>query len=1241
MKMATIHTTVLTFWGLYRFPGRSLGWVLLAFFLLGFGGKAEAARTINSVTLNGASSVTVAPGASITAAIRVTTDALGGTNPTRWRSTGWLISTTAPGTVTCQNHGNFDTAGTNSTSFSVVAPTTPGTYNAYFIAYNNDTCNSGASATTVMANAVIVVVPLYINSATLNGASSVTVNTNQSITAVVTATTNASLASFQWRSTGWRIATSAPGAVTCVDHADYVVGGTFSETFTITAPSLSGVYNAYFIAYNDNTCGTGASATQTLAGGVNILSFIEFNATGGTTATNGLHFYIEDTTKIQAKRLNNTGQVYEPGSVPPSSNLDNGIFVRANGLVYGPSHGVGGGFTPSGGMYNAYGITAASPANPSSPGVQQTASGSFGITAGPQASILWKYTTPLDFITAEVSFTIPAGYPVSVANPVRYYHVFDTFLGGSDNGCGVSFLDAGKRVIGTYPPASGTTCPSNTAIPAGVSVVESFRERSGQIFTNYCASGWASFYDGSAPTCSVIQATSMSNTVSATYQDTGIGIQFDFTATGTYTFSYDFVVGSPSVPAYDHLEIRHDGVGTLCPENVTVLACISSEVPCLPLNIVNTGTLTGSVTTTPAVPAVTKTPATFSIGSSASTQSVALQSTVAGSVVLGTSGLSTVPLNGTKCWNTATNAQSCAMVFAATPCVAGYECLETGATYNNLTVPSSARNPLYMELTGTNFKFDVVALQSNGAVATTYTAANLTVELFDDSASPEPLCSAYASPIASQPLTFALADAGRKTLSSNFNLPNAYAKVRCRVTDTAVYGCSSDDFAVRPQQLTVTAPVLSNTALTGNPKAIAGSAFTLNAAAGVVAGYTGTPVLDVTKVQDHADANIAVGTLSGTFAAATGVAASGATFKYLDVGNLKLLADAVVDSGFTAVDQTTDCDAGSTSNVVSGGKYGCNIGSAASATLGRWVPSHYSFAGVLSPACTAGGQTYMDQAALGVALTLTAHASTGSPAAATDPVVSRYTAGGIPSYTNLAPVTITGDNSGVAVAVTRLSSPAFPVMSSTALWSAGLFQINNNYAFAKLSTPDGPYDLFKLKAALTDTDGGLLLLAANAETNTTKVRYGRVRLINAYGSDLLDLPMTMRSEYWVSGGWALNTADTCTDATLAFAAVGTPDITSRTCVWDTGTAPGNSGKACTTPIAVAARQYKETGVAGFAGDFNVWLKAPGATYRGSIDVTATVPLWLRYNWIGTVANPTARATFGSYKSPLIYRRENY
>ena len=979
-----------------------------------------------------------------------------------------------------------------------------------------------------------------------------------------------------------------------------------------------------------------------------IAAVIEFNNSGGTSATNGLRIYLEDTTKIQVRRLNNTGQVYLPTAVPPNNNLDNGIFIRANGLVYGPSHTVGGGYAPSGGMFNTFSITPASPVNPTTAGVQQTATGTFGITSGPQVSVLWKYTNPLDFLTAEVTFTIPAGYPVSAANPVRFYHVFDTYLGGSDNGCGVSFLSGGKRVIGTYPPASGTTCPSSTAIPAGVTVVESFRERSGVTFSRYCASGWASFFDTSTPNCSVRQAAVMSNTVTPTFQDTGIGVEFDFTASGTYSFSYDFVVGSPNVPPYDHLELQHDGSGTLCPDNVTVLACTSSTVPCPAASIVSTGTLTGSVTTSPGLPVITKTPATFAVGSGSPTQLVALQSAASGVVILGSSGLSTVPLNGTKCWNTATSSQSCTFTVVATPCVSGYECMETGVAYNNLQTTPTARNPLYTELSGTDFRFDVVALQSNGAQATSYTAAaNVTVELFDNSASPEPICSAYSSPLASQAVTFAAGDLGRKTLSASFNLANAHSKVRCRVRDTnitpAVNGCSSDDFAVRPQQFSISAPVLNNALLTGAPSAVAGTAFTLDANAGVASGYTGTPVLNTSLVQDHVNVTIAAGTLSGSFSGGTGPKASGSAFRYLDVGNLKFLAGALVDANFTAEDPPDtgsggDCIAGSSANVQVGGKYGCNIGSAASPTLGRWVPSHYSFAGTLTSACVAGGLSFMDQDAMGVLLTLKAHATTGAAAAATDPVVSRYTTG----YTNLAPVTITGDNGGAAVAVTRLGSPAFPAMPNTALWTAGQFTINDTFAFAKLAAPDGPFEAFRLRAALTDPDGALLLAAAAAQTNTTRVRNGRVRLANAYGSELLDLPVLMRSEFWNAGGWVLNAADVCTDATLAFSAVATPDITAQTCVWDTGTAPGNSGKACTAPIVVAARQYREVGVAGFAGDFNLWLRAPGAGNRGSIDVTATVPAWLRFNWTTAAAtNPTARATFGSYRNPLIYRRENY
>ena len=1146
------------------------------------------------------------------------------------------------------------------------------------------TGNTTATIATAGVNAFLTLAlkpaPLVVTSATLNGAASVTVLNGSTITAVV----NASVATgSQWRSTGWRISGTAPGAITCIDHTNYGVAGNFTETFTITAPSTVGTYNAYFIAYTDDACGANPSSALVLTGGVVTQSFVEFNSTGGNTATDGLHFYIEDTTKVQVRRANNTGQVYAPGSVPPSTSLDNGIFLRANGQVYGPSHAVGGAFAPGGGMYSTYSITPASPANPSSSGVQQTATGTFGITAGPQVSVQWKYTTPLDFITADVTIIIPPAYAVSAANPVRYYHVYDTFLGGFDSGCGLSFIDSttGKRLIGTYPPVlANNACSPTTSIPAGASIVESFRERSGLSFSNYCVAGWNSFFFNGTPACSVLQAAAMDNTVVSTYQDTGIGVEFDFTAPGTYTFSYDFVIGSPSVPPYDHLEIQHDGAGTLCPEYITVLACTSSTVPCPAANIVTSGTLTGSITTSPAAPAVTKSD-TISIGASPSIQTIALTAAAAGTVTLGSTGLTSggvasVPLNGTKCWNTATSTQSCALTFVATPCVNAYECLETGVTYNNRTTTPAARNPLYTKLSGTNFKFDVVALQSGGAQATSYTAAaNVTVELFDDTASPAPACSAYTGPVASQAISFVSADSGRKTLSTNINLPNAYAKLRCRVTDTnlspTISGCSSDTFAVRPAAFLLA----QNT-----PNLNAGATFTVQASAvqsnlsSITAAYTATPTLNVGQFTGT-PAFTSTAFLPQVLPAATAGVSSG-TFTYDEVGNITLPATSpstygVSDSTFTATDTASgadDCAAGSASNTPdASGKYGCLIGQSAALTVGRFYPDHFDFTPVFAAGCAAGGFTYMDQPmALGYTVTAKSLAR-ASPNPPGNTALKLYTGGKL----NIAAL-----NAGTDLVGRLLPAVVNPL---TPTWTNGVASAAaSNYTFTRPVTPGadatwGPFDALNLGVAVDDADGRGYAAAVTSFTattpatcalssasecrkyaslaaGTTRMRYGRVQLQNAYGSEYLPLPLSIAIQFW-NGNWISNTLDACTT------------IAASQFAWDflpAGTAgrPNNLG-ACESALQVN----------GTAPNYTLRLSAPGAgnsgwsgirlnlgaTASGNQCTTAAVGTgpaattvgapWLRFNW--TVAgpagpvDPSGRATFGVYRSPLIYRRENY
>lgn len=989
---------------------------------------------------------------------------------------------------------------------------------------------------------------------------------------------------------------------------------------------------------------------------------IEFNNTGGSTATDGLHFYIDDTTHIQVRRLDNTGQVYAPGELPPSLSLDNGVFLRANGNVYGPAHEVIP-FSPAGGMYNTFSITAATPANPSSSGVQQTATGSFGITAGPQVSVVWKYTTPLDFLTAEVTLTIPAGYAVSAANPVRYYHVFDTFLGGSDTGCGVKFTDSnGKQVMGTYSSPDGTTCPSSTSLPAGVSITESFRERSGLPFSSYCAVLWVDFYENGGANCSVLQTAPMSNTIVTAHDDTGIGIEYDFSAAGTYTFSYDFVVGSGVVPPYDHLEIQHDGTTTLCPDNVTVLACTSSTIPCPPLSRVNTGTLTGSITTSPAAPAITKAPTTFSLGSAGSTALVALQGAAPGGIyTLGTSGLSSVPLNGTKCWNTATNTASCFFIVTNTPCVSNFECMETSATYNNRVTTPAARNPLYTKLPGTDFKFDVVALQSSGAIASGYTATqNVTVELFDDSVVPQPLCSAYSSPVASQAITFAAADAGRKTVANNFNLAKAYRKLRCRVTDTnltpTVYGCSSDDFTVRPQSFTIVTSTnasadLAGTSVSATPAIKAGATFSLTANTGTV-GYDGMPKINAANLEwlgapVGGRPSPGTGTLQGAFSiaatSASGNGATGSAFTYDEAGYFRFKALGVYDDTFTTYSSdlvNNDCIQNSTSNTLVGGKYGCNFGNTAVTNhFGRFIPDHFKHtvlpivnrtdpAAAPLPALVCNPVsifTYMGEP-LTAHFTLTAENATGTTTQNYSGNFAKFNLGA-PNNFNLR----ARNSAGLAEFTGRLTP-----IASTGTWGSGIAPDTTlQFSFNRLASGalDGPFGV-DFGIAPVDSPDGVQIAPYNMDFDApagandhssvgqATLRYGRLMLSNAYGSELQRLPVPFIAQYFNGAAFIKNVDDNCTQVTVPSG----PTALQKN--------PAGMASSATMNGMLSTGTF-------LAGDGKLVLSA--SNLKGFIDIMPTVKDWLKFPWKGGAASaPSSRATFGTYKTgPVIFMRELY
>lgn len=162
--------------------------------------------------------------------------------------------------------------------------------------------------------------------------------------------------------------------------------------------------------------------------------------------------------------------------------------------------------------------------------------------------------------------------------------------------------------------------------------------------------------------------------------------------------------------------------------------------------------------------------------------------------------------------------------------------------------------------------------------------------------------------------------------------------------------------------------------------------------------------------------------------------------------------------------------------------------------------------------------------------------------------------------------------------------------------------------------------------------------------NGATMRYGRARVLNAYGSELVDLALPLRAEYYVDAatGFITNTDDACSGSVTLSLGAFTENLTAgETCVHDSGS-PGASGEGCAAPGPLAL-QFREPPL---GGDFNLNLRAPGAGNDGSTTATADVPAWLEFDWnagVPGLEDPSGTAVFGIYSGAdrRIYIREVY
>lgn len=122
----------------------------------------------------------------------------------------------------------------------------------------------------VLALPVAAWAAIAINSATVNGTSTVVVVPSSAITIDLSVTTSGSGTADDWSSTRWAIAASAPAAaaMACDSSPAYSGDNTYTNPFSVTVPASAGTYNLYLIAYNTNDCSSGSSTLFTLPGAV-------------------------------------------------------------------------------------------------------------------------------------------------------------------------------------------------------------------------------------------------------------------------------------------------------------------------------------------------------------------------------------------------------------------------------------------------------------------------------------------------------------------------------------------------------------------------------------------------------------------------------------------------------------------------------------------------------------------------------------------------------------------------------------------------------------------------------------------------------------------------------------------------------------------------------------------------------------------------------------------------------------
>jgi MSHA biogenesis protein MshQ len=601
---------------------------------------------------------------------------------------------------------------------------------------------------------------------------------------------------------------------------------------------------------------------------------------------------------------------------------------------------------------------------------------------------------------------------------------------------------------------------------------------------------------------------------------------------------------------------------------------------------------------------------------------------------------------------------------AAVATAGGFNAYETSTAVGAIT------GVIKTKIAGSTISLDMIALNTaKNAIATTFTGT-VRVEVLNASnntGAPDANgCRPTWSVIQTLSPDPTFTD-GRDAIS--FTQANSYPDVRLRITYPAgaptVTGCSNDNFAIRPDSLASFAVTDNDWQTAGLGRTLDDATFILpppggagkvhkagrplsvratarNAAAATTGNYVGAPTATLSTCGSAAcTATQGALTLTTTFVAGQ---LSSDTASYDNVGSFALQ---LVDSTFAVVDA-----ADTTGDCTASGRYVCS----ATINVGRFVPDHFAVslnAPVFGTACGPGAFTYVGQTfnyTTAPVITLTAQDFANNTTTLYNTIGNwfRITAA---SLTGKAYTAATG-----TLDTTGLPGTDPVILSSGAGVGTLSFSSGTGFFFTR-TTPVAPFDGdISLAINVIDADG--VAYASNparfgtatagngvAFSSGKPMRFGRLAIRNANGSQLVPMAVPIETQYWNGTVFVTNTSDSCTS--IANDNVAMSNFAGNLAACETAVSGGGTLSAGRRTLLLAAP--------GSANDGNVTLTANlGAATSGTTCTTVgggTVPAtganrtYLQGNWTGASydQNPSARETFGVYKGSdeVIFIRENF